>query len=111
MGILPTVGVQQSIEQIPALIQASPPVVQPFPPVSGANVPVVPVDEVKNVSPVASSRKEEGVQEEETGGENAGEPDEPESESSPDSQAGPSVGTSRSPEQGKKGDGHIDLRV
>ena len=58
MSILPTVGVQQSIEQIPVLIQASPPLPPSLPSVSAMPFAVAEVEKVREVRPVSLSRED-----------------------------------------------------
>lgn len=57
MSILPTVGVQQSIEQIPVLIQSSPPLLPFFPSVAAFPLAISEVEKVREIHPVSRSRE------------------------------------------------------
>jgi len=58
MSILPTVGVQQSIEQIPVLIQASPPFLPSIATVAAMPLAISEVEKVSEVHPVSLSRED-----------------------------------------------------
>lgn len=95
MSILPTVGVQQSIEQIPALIQSSPPLLPSLAGVAALPLAVSEVEKVREVHPVSLSREDEvGSDEREEGSGRKKKEDE----------AGPDVVDPRSKR-------HLDLRV
>jgi len=95
MSILPTVGVQQSIEQIPVLIQASPPFNPSLPAVSTMALAVSEVEKVREVHPVSLSR-EDAV--------GSGEEEDATDEKQKDKENEPGAVYPRSK-------GHLDLRV
>jgi len=95
MSILPTVGVQQSIEQIPVLIQASPPFNPSLPAVSAMPLAVSEVEKVREVHPVSLSREDAVGSDEEEGA-----PDQKQKDNEDD----PDAVYPRSK-------GHLDLRV
>jgi hypothetical protein len=96
MSVLPTVGVQQSIEQIPALIQSSPPFLPAIATVAAMPLVVSEVDKVREVHPVTLSREDAVGSDESEGG--SGRKKEAEDETPPDSDH-------------PKEKGHLDLRV
>jgi hypothetical protein len=95
MSILPTVGVQQSIEQIPVLIQASPPFNPSLPAVSTMALAISEVEKIREVHPVSLSR-EDAV--------GSGEEEDATDEKQKDQENEPDAVYPRSK-------GHLDLRV